>query len=97
MELVLCFSALQPIKSHIHCFILLFITHPAIKLSVWIGVSGCKCSISLIIFLIYTASFAMMTSSPSLASETDDMMALIIWTMLRMAPLLGGNCSSDKR
>ena len=48
-------------------------------------------------FLIYIASFALINSAPSSASAAEDITALIIWAMLRIAPLLGGNFLSDER
>lgn len=94
-ELFLCFSAPQPINlMSIDLvrlgWILLFTTPSAVELSVRMGVRVCGCPISVSIFLMYTASFALTNSAPSSAFAADDMTALIIWAMLRMAPLLGG-------
>ena len=77
--------------------ILLLITPSAVELSICIGVGSWGCPISPSMFLRYTASFALMNSAPSSALAAEDMTAFIIWAMLSMAPLLGGNFSSVER
>ena len=62
----------------------------AVELSVCIDVGGCRCPISVSMFLRWTASFALMKIPPSSASAAEDKTALIICDMLRMAPLFGG-------
>ena len=62
----------------------------AVALSVCIGVFGCSCPNSLSILRVGTACFALMKSALSLAMAADDMSALIICTMLRMAPSFSG-------
>ena len=62
----------------------------AVELSVCIGVGGCRCPISVSMFLRWTASFAFLKSPLSSASAAEDMMAFMIFAMLRMAPLFGG-------
>jgi hypothetical protein len=65
-------------------------TASTIALSCCMGVAGCLCPISSNIICIYTASCAIMYSAASLAFVADVMMCLMMWAMLRMAPLLGG-------
>ncbi len=87
-ELPLRFAITQPVKSHVHClraFGLDFLIN-----YVWIGVRGCGCPISVSICRRYTASFALMKIAPNSASAADDITALIIVAMVRIAPLLGG-------
>ena len=62
----------------------------AMALSVCMGVAGCLCPISSNIFLMYTTSLAIIYSAASPASVADVITCLMMWTMLRMAPLLGG-------
>ena len=66
------------------------ISASAIALSVCMGVAGCLCPISSNIILIYTASLAIIYSAASSASVADVITCLMMWAMLRMAPLLGG-------
>ncbi len=65
-------------------------TASAMVLSVCMGVAGCLCPISSNIILIYTASLAIIYSAASSASVADVMTFLMMWAMLRIAPLLGG-------
>ncbi len=60
------------------------------ELSVCMGVAGGLCPISSNFILIYTASLAIIYSAASLASVADVITCLMMWVMLRMAPLLGG-------
>ena len=60
-------------------------------LSVCIGVLGCGCPISSNVIRIGTASLALMYRAPSSASAADVMTALMICTIVRTDPLLGGN------
>ena len=69
---------------------LLLTTPSAVELSVWIGVGGCLWPISLRMARMYTASRAMMYKAPSLALAADDITFLMIWAMLRTAPLFCG-------
>jgi len=62
----------------------------AVELSVCIGVSGWGWPSSTSAYRIETAIFALMNSAPNSASAADDMTALIIWEILRTAPLLRG-------
>ena len=62
-------------------------TASAITLSVCNGVGGCLCPIYSSIILMYTALRAMMYSAASSASVADVMTCLIMWAMLRIAPL----------
>ena len=66
-------------------------------LSIWIGVGGCGWSISSSNCRCGMASFELMNSAPSLASAAEDMIALMICEMVRMAPLLVGNSSFSDR
>jgi hypothetical protein len=77
--------------------ILLLITPSAVVLSVWIGVRGCGWPISSSMFRKCTASFVLMNYEPSSASAAEDITALMIVAMVRIAPLLGGNLSSFDR
>jgi len=78
-------------------WILLFITPSAVELSVWMGVRGCGWPISRSICLMCTASFALIYNAPNSASAADDITALIICEMFRIAPLLGGKGALDER
>ena len=65
-------------------------------LSVCMGVAGCLCPISSNIIHIYTTSLAIICSASSSASVADVMTCLMMWAMLRMAPLLGGDFGVSK-
>ena len=67
---------------------LLLTTPLAVELSVCIGVGGCGCPISANMFLMCTASLALMKSAPNSASAAEDITALIICATLCMLPLL---------
>ena len=69
---------------------LLLTTPLAVGFLVWMGVSGRGRSISVNIFLMWTASLALINSSPNSASTTEDITALMICAILWMIPLLGG-------
>ncbi len=62
----------------------------AIELSVWMGVCGCKCPISLSVCRMDTAILALMNSAPNSASVADDITAFIICEIFNTAPLLMG-------
>ncbi len=64
-----------------------------VLLSVCIGVGGWGWPISLSVWRMETAVFALMKRAPSSASAMDDMIARIICEMLRMAPLFVGMSS----
>jgi hypothetical protein len=86
-------------EAHVNClclfgWILWLISPSAIKLSVWIGVHGCRWPILVSICHRYATSFAFKYSAPSSASAADDIIASIIVAMVRIAPLLGGNVVS---
>ena len=66
----------------------------AAELSVWSGVGGCGCPISISVFLMGTALRAFMYMAPISASAADDMTALIICATVWTAPLLWGNSVS---
>ena len=53
-------------------------------------VGRCGCPISVMIFMMYTAPFALMKSAPKSASAADGITALMMWAMLRMEPCDGG-------
>ena len=59
-----------------------------VELSVWMCVGSCGCLISASVAQIATACFALMKRAPNSASAVDDMMALITFAMLWIAPLL---------
>ena len=65
-------------------------TASAMALSVCVGVAGCLCPISSNIILMHTASLAIIYSAASSASIANVITCLMMWAMLRMAPLLGG-------
>ena len=65
-------------------------TPSAIELSVCNGVGGCGCPISSKMIRMYTASRAMMYNAPNSASVADDMTCLMMWAILRRAPLFVG-------
>ncbi len=65
-------------------------TASVMALSVCMGVVGCLCPVSSNFILMHTASLAIMYSAASSASVADVITCLIMWAMLRMAPLLGG-------
>ena len=69
---------------------LLLTTLLAVALSVCMGVVGCGCSISVKMFLMCTASLALMNSPPNSDSAAEDMTAFNIWATLWMFPLLSG-------
>ena len=57
---------------------LVLTTPPAVELSTWTGDGGCGCPVSSNMFLMCTASLALMNSAPSSASAADDITALMI-------------------
>ena len=61
-----------------------------VELSVWMGVRGCGCPISLIVCRIDTAVLVLMNSAPNSASAADDITAFIICKIFNIAPLLMG-------
>ena len=69
---------------------LLLTTPLAVALSVCMGVGGCGCPISVKMFLMCTASLALMNNPPNSASAAEDITAFNIWATLWMLPLLGG-------
>ena len=69
---------------------LLLTTPFAVELSVCIREGGCGCLISSKIFLMCTASLALMNSAPNSASAAEDIAFLIIGATLWMLPMLGG-------
>ncbi len=73
---------------------LLFTTQSAVVLSVCIGVGGCLCPRNSRACWAGMASLQLMQSAPISASAVDDMTALMICEILRMAPLLLGIASS---
>ena len=77
--------------------ILLLMTPSAVELSVWIGVRGCGCPSLASICRKHTASFALRNSAPNSTSAADDITALIIVPMVRIAPLLGRLSTSSDR
>ena len=78
-----CFGCILPLH-----------TASVIALSICNGVGGFLCPISSIIILIYTASRAMIYGAASLDSTDDVMTCLIMWEMLRIAPLFCGIVAS---
>ena len=74
-----------------------FISASAVALSVWTGVRGWEWPSSAKIFLMCTASRALMKSAASSASEADDMTDFITCAIVKIAPLLGGCGSSFYR
>ena len=74
---------------------LLLTTPSTVVLSVCVGVSGCLCPISSIVFLAGTASWQFMNSAQSSASASDGMTALIILEIAVTAPLFVGSASSS--
>lgn len=66
----------------------LLILLSVVELSVWMGVGGCVCPISSRMLLISTPLCELRYSAWSSTSAT----ALMISEMVRMVPLLGGNC-----
>ena len=73
---------------------LLFTTPSAVVLSVCIGVGGCLCPRKSRVCRAGMASLQLMYRAPILASAADDMTALMICEIVRMAPLLLGIASS---
>ena len=69
-------------------WILLLMNPSVFELLVWIVVLGFLCPNLLRIIRIYAASMMEIYRAPSLASAADDMAFLMMWVMLRMAPLL---------
>jgi hypothetical protein len=55
-----------------------FMMPSAVELSVWTGVGGCGCPITLKIFRSSTPLRAFVYNAPILASAADDMTALMI-------------------
>ena len=74
-----------------------FVTASTIKLSVYSGVGGCLCPISLRMIIMYTASRVIIYRPANLAFVADDITYLIICAMLRMAPLFCGMVLSLER
>ena len=73
-------------------------TGSAIALAVCNGDGGWLCPIYSSIIVMYTASRTMMYSAASLTSVADVMICLIMWAMLRIAPLFCGIVASlDKK
>ena len=62
----------------------------AVTLSVYIGVFGCGCPISVRVCWILTALRSLMYSALNSASTADDVTALNICASNNMAPLSGG-------
>jgi hypothetical protein len=96
--LVLCFVATQPMESMSMAFntlgrILLVRSAWAVEFSVWMGVHGCGCPISLNVHHIETTVLAWINNAPTLASAADDIIALIFCKILSTAPLLMGMSS----
>ena len=82
-----CFGCILPLN-----------TASSIVLSVCNGVGGCLCPIFSSTIPIYTESCAMMYSAAISASVADVMTCLIMWSMLRIAPLFCGIVASlDKK
>ena len=86
-ELCLCNSASEPVESHVHWLGHLWLNYGLtapldVKLSVWMEVSDCRCPICARMFLMYTASLALMNSPPKSASAAEDITALIICATL---------------
>ena len=69
------------------CTVLLM-TPLAVELLVWIGVGGCGCLTSSNIKQMYTHSLATMYSAANSASVPEDITFLMIFSMLRTAPLM---------
>ena len=69
-------------------------TASSIAVSIYNGVGGCLCPISSSTILMHTTSRAMMYSAASSASVADVMTCLIMWVMLRIAPLFCGIVAS---
>ena len=65
----------------------------AVELSVWMGIHGCLCPISINVAHIVTVCHALINNTLSSALAMDDMMALMTFTMLWIVPLLWGNSS----
>ena len=63
-------------------------------LSVCIGAGGCLCPRRLRVCWARMASLQLMYRAPILASAADDMTALMICEIVRIAPLLRGTASS---
>ena len=101
-ELLLAFSVSQPVKAHVHylCSSWLYFSIEncsSIELSVCNGVGGCLCPISSKMIMVYTASLAMMYKAANSASFYDYITCLIMWAMLRTAPLFCGMVESLDR
>ena len=78
--------------------ILLLINPFAVELSVWIGVRGWGCPISLSVFRIGTAVRALRKRAPSSASAAEDITLRMIFDTFNTAPLLGGfSVSFDRK
>ena len=66
----------------------------AITLSFYNAVGGCLCPISSSIILMYTASRAKMYNAASASSVDNLLTCLIMWAVLRIAPLFCGILAS---
>ncbi len=71
---------------------LLFTTPSAVVLSVCIGAGGCLRPRNSRVCWAGMASLQLMYRAPILASAVDDMTALMICEIVRMAPLFVRNC-----
>ena len=71
------------------CIFLLHTVY-SITLSVFNGVGGCLCPLSSYTTIMYTALRVMMYSADRSTSVDDVMTCLIMWEMLRIAPLFCG-------
>ena len=95
-ELVLCFAVTKPMELHVHCFgatwlMLLVMMPSAVLLLVWIGVGGCLCPISSSRCCSGMALRALMYNALSAASAVNDITALMICNMFRIALLFAGS------
>ena len=93
-KLSLCFAALQPMNSHVHWFQLLWLDsiiydrfHRRVVCLDGMGVRGWGWPILVSICLMNTASFAFKNNAPNSASAANDMTALIIVNVVKIAPL----------
>ena len=94
-KLILLFSVSQPIELHVHGFchfrgIVLVMTPFTVELSVWMGMSGCKCPISATVAQTATACFALMKRVTNSTLVVENMMALITFVMLWLCHYCGG-------
>ena len=75
----------------------LFTTPAAVELSVWIGDGGCFQPISIHVWWTGDIFLVVMYIVPISPSEADDITNLMIWAIVRIAPLhLGVGSFSDK-